>query len=114
MSSTNATVTFSYDGNVKSRTDASGTTKWDYDKLNRESALQNGAQTALAYTPGGDVDHYTDPTGTTERGGGLSGAGRRLRVYRVWAVVSVWSLSMRFSLMSTEARTEGTVMLGSR
>ncbi|GGZ88203.1 type IV secretion protein Rhs [Streptomyces plicatus] len=70
VSSTNFTVTYSYDGdgNVKSRTDASGTTKWDYDKLNRESVrtLQNGAQTALAYTPGGDVDFYTDPTGTTD------------------------------------------------
>ncbi|RSS10752.1 RHS repeat protein [Streptomyces sp. WAC05458] len=70
VSSTNFTVTYSYDGdgNVTSRTDASGTTKWDYDKLNRESVrtLQNGAQTALAYTPGGDVDFYTDPTGTTD------------------------------------------------
>ncbi|WP_455680235.1 hypothetical protein [Streptomyces griseosporeus] len=28
--------------------------------------LQNGAQTALAYTSGGDVDYYTDPTGTTD------------------------------------------------
>ncbi|MFE2267495.1 hypothetical protein ACFXB2_37370 [Streptomyces griseosporeus] len=68
--STNDTVTFSYDGdgNLKSRTDASGTTTWDYDKLNRESVrtLQNGAQTALAYTSGGDVDYYTDPTGTTD------------------------------------------------
>ncbi|MEV8129448.1 hypothetical protein AB0P07_36470 [Streptomyces sp. NPDC085944] len=62
------TVTYCYDGdgNVKSRTDASGTTKWEYDKLNRESirTLHNGAQTALAHTPGGDVDFYTDPTGT--------------------------------------------------
>ncbi|MFE1013776.1 RHS repeat-associated core domain-containing protein [Streptomyces sp. NPDC058794] len=70
VSSTNFTVTYTYDGdgNVTSRTDASGTTKWDYDKLNRESVrtLQNGAQTALAYTPGGDVDFYTDPTGTTD------------------------------------------------
>ncbi|GGW86469.1 hypothetical protein GCM10010320_80160 [Streptomyces caelestis] len=68
VSSTNATVTYSYDGNVKTRTDASGTTDWDYDKLNRESirTLQNGAQTALAYTPGGDVDYYTDPTGKTD------------------------------------------------
>ncbi|CAL9328808.1 hypothetical protein SUDANB13_06496 [Streptomyces sp. enrichment culture] len=70
VSSTNFTVTYSYDGNgnVKSRTDASGTTKWDYDELNRESVrtLQNGAQTALAYTPGGDVDFYTDPTGKTD------------------------------------------------
>jgi RHS repeat-associated protein len=70
VSSTNFTVTYPYDGdgNVKSRTDASGTTKWDYDKLNREKVrtLQNGAQTALAYTPGGDVDYYTDPTGTTD------------------------------------------------
>jgi RHS repeat-associated protein len=70
VSSTNSTVTFTYDGdgNVKTCTDASGTTKWDYDDLNRESirTLQNGAQTALAYTPGGDVDHYTDPTGKTD------------------------------------------------
>ncbi|MFI0269681.1 RHS repeat-associated core domain-containing protein [Streptomyces luteogriseus] len=70
VSSTNATVTYSYDGdgNVKTRADASGTTKWDYDKLNRESVrtLQNGAQTALAYTPGGEVDYYTDPTGKTD------------------------------------------------
>ncbi|WP_079194841.1 RHS repeat-associated core domain-containing protein [Streptomyces sp. CB02400] len=70
VSSTNLTVTYSYDGdgNVTTRTDASGTTTWQYDKLNRESVrtLQNGAQTALAYTPGGDVDHYTDPTGKTD------------------------------------------------
>ncbi|MGX1624073.1 RHS repeat-associated core domain-containing protein [Streptomyces sp. NPDC055506] len=70
VSSTNATVTFDYDGdgNLKSRTDASGTTRWDYDKLNRERirTLQNGAQTALAYTPGGEVDHYTDPNGKTD------------------------------------------------
>ncbi|MFD0053767.1 RHS repeat-associated core domain-containing protein [Streptomyces sp. NPDC127168] len=70
VSSTNSTVTYTYDGdgNVKSRTDASGTTTWKYDKLNREwvRTLQNGAQTALAYTPGGDVDYYTDPTGTTD------------------------------------------------
>ncbi|MFE0849137.1 hypothetical protein ACFW41_24540 [Streptomyces rochei] len=48
VSSTNFTVTYDGDGNVTSRTDASGTTKWDYDKLNRESVrtLQNGAQTA--------------------------------------------------------------------
>ncbi|MFF0095116.1 hypothetical protein ACFYSF_34995 [Streptomyces canus] len=51
----NFTVTYSYDGagNVKSRTDASGATRWDYGELNREKVrtLQNGAQTALAYTP---------------------------------------------------------------
>ncbi|MFI6377710.1 RHS repeat-associated core domain-containing protein [Streptomyces sp. NPDC050546] len=70
VSSTNATVTFEYDGdgNLKSRSDASGTTRWDYDGLNREKlrTLQNGAQAALAYTPGGEVDYYTDPTGTTD------------------------------------------------
>ncbi|WP_234335367.1 MULTISPECIES: RHS repeat-associated core domain-containing protein [Streptomyces] len=70
VSSTNATVTYSYDGdgNVTSRTDASGTTKWDYDELNRERVrtLQNGAQTALAYSPGGEVDYYVDPTGKTD------------------------------------------------
>ncbi|GAA2607368.1 hypothetical protein [Streptomyces lienomycini] len=39
VSSTNFTVTYSYDGDgdATSRTDVSGTTKWDYDKLNRES-----------------------------------------------------------------------------
>ncbi|MFI9175622.1 RHS repeat-associated core domain-containing protein [Streptomyces lincolnensis] len=70
VSSTNSTVTYAYDGdgNLKVRTDASGTTKWDYDELNRESVrtLQNGAQTALAYTPGGEVDYYTDPSGKTD------------------------------------------------
>ncbi|MFI6339365.1 hypothetical protein [Streptomyces sp. NPDC050535] len=70
VSSTNLTVTYSYDGdgNLKSRTDTSGTTGRDYDELNRESVrtLQSGAQAALAYTPGGDVDHYTDPTGKTD------------------------------------------------
>ncbi|BFO18469.1 hypothetical protein SHKM778_48570 [Streptomyces sp. KM77-8] len=70
VSSTNFTVTYSYDGdgNLRSRTDASGTTEWDYDELNRESVrtLQNGAQTALAYTPGGDVDFYVDPGGKTD------------------------------------------------
>ncbi|MEU9171897.1 RHS repeat-associated core domain-containing protein [Streptomyces sp. NPDC048420] len=70
VSSTNSTVTYDYDGdgNLKVRTDASGTTRWDYDKLNREKVrtLQSGAQTALAYTPGGDVDYYTDPTGRTD------------------------------------------------
>lgn len=37
-------------------------------RLNRESVrtLQNGAQTALAYTPGGEVDHHTDLTGKTD------------------------------------------------
>lgn len=70
VSSTNLTVTYSYDGdgNLKVRTDASGTTRWDYDKLNREKVrtLQSSAQAALAYTPGGDVDYYTDPTGKTD------------------------------------------------
>ncbi|MFC8829669.1 RHS repeat-associated core domain-containing protein [Streptomyces sp. NPDC057137] len=70
VSSTNSTVTYTWDGdgNQTSRTDASGTTRWDFDALNRESVrtLQNGAQTALAYTPGGEVDHYTDPNGKTE------------------------------------------------
>ncbi|MFJ8187876.1 RHS repeat-associated core domain-containing protein [Streptomyces sp. NPDC096105] len=70
VSSTNSTVKFTYDGdgNVRTRTDASGSTGWTYDELNRESVrtLQNGAQTVLAYTPGGEVDHYTDPTGKTD------------------------------------------------
>ncbi|WP_053849537.1 hypothetical protein [Streptomyces sp. NRRL B-24085] len=64
------TGSYSYDGdgNVMTRTDASGTTRWDYDKLNLEKVrtLQSDAQTALAYTPGGDVDYYSDPTGKTD------------------------------------------------
>ncbi|WP_344358281.1 RHS repeat-associated core domain-containing protein [Streptomyces gobitricini] len=70
VSSTSMTVTYTYDadGNLTSRTDASGTTIWTFDELNRESTrtLQNGAQTLLAYTPGGDVDYYTDPNGKTD------------------------------------------------
>ncbi|MFD9327851.1 RHS repeat-associated core domain-containing protein [Streptomyces sp. NPDC060065] len=70
VSSTSQTVTFTYDGdgNLTSRSDASGTSRWSFDKLNRESirTLQSGAQTALAYTPGGEVDHYTDPNGKTD------------------------------------------------
>ncbi|MFF2189911.1 RHS repeat-associated core domain-containing protein [Streptomyces sp. NPDC058155] len=70
VSSPNSTVRYTWDGdgNQTSRTDASGTTRWDFDGLNRESVrtLQNGAQTAVAYTPGGEVDHYTDPNGTTD------------------------------------------------
>ncbi|MEU9983571.1 RHS repeat-associated core domain-containing protein [Streptomyces sp. NPDC050856] len=70
VSSTSMTVTYGYDGdgNLTNRTDASGTTSWSFDKLNREATrtLQNGAQTVLAYTPGGDVDYYTDPNGKTD------------------------------------------------
>ncbi|MEU7283054.1 RHS repeat-associated core domain-containing protein [Streptomyces sp. NPDC045431] len=70
VSSTNTTVTYTYDGdgNLTSRTDATGTTVWTFDKLNREATrtLQHGAQTVLAYTPGGEVDHYTDPNGKTD------------------------------------------------
>ncbi|MEV4999382.1 RHS repeat-associated core domain-containing protein [Streptomyces niveus] len=70
ISSPSSTVIYTWDGdgNQTSRTDASGTTRWDFDALNRESVrtLQNGAQTALAYTPGGEVDHYTDPNGKTD------------------------------------------------
>ncbi|MEN8656137.1 RHS repeat-associated core domain-containing protein, partial [Streptomyces sp. 21So2-11] len=70
VSSTNRTVTFAYDGdgNLTYRGDASGITKWSFDKLNRESTrtLQNGVQTALGYAPGGEVEQYTDPNGTTD------------------------------------------------
>ncbi|WP_308282244.1 RHS repeat-associated core domain-containing protein [Streptomyces lichenis] len=70
VSSTTQTVTYAYDadGNTVSRKDASGTTGWAFDALNRESTrtLQNGVQTVLAYTPGGDVDWYTDANGKTD------------------------------------------------
>lgn len=57
------------DGNLKSRTDASGTLAFTYDGMSRETirTLQNGAQTVLAYTASeGNVDYYTDPQGTTD------------------------------------------------
>ncbi|MEU9748723.1 RHS repeat-associated core domain-containing protein [Streptomyces niveus] len=70
ISSPNSTITYTWDGdgNQTSRTDASGTTRWEFDALNRESVrtLQNGAQTVIAYTPGGEADHYTDPNGKTD------------------------------------------------
>ncbi|MFF8830863.1 RHS repeat-associated core domain-containing protein [Streptomyces sp. NPDC015131] len=70
VSSTSMAVAYTYDGdgNLTSRTDASGTTVWTFDKLNREATrtLQKGAQTILAYTPGGEIDYYTDPNGTTD------------------------------------------------
>ena len=64
------TVTYTYDadGNLASRTDATGTVVWTYDALGRETVrtLQDGSTTVLAYTPDGSVDTYTDPTGTVD------------------------------------------------
>ncbi|WP_307679905.1 RHS repeat-associated core domain-containing protein [Streptomyces sp. V4I2] len=70
VSTTNTTVTYSYDGdgNIKQRTDDIGTIKYDFDPLSRETVrtLQDGSQTVLAYTPAGNVDTYTDPQGTVD------------------------------------------------
>ncbi|MFF6955791.1 RHS repeat-associated core domain-containing protein [Streptomyces sp. NPDC008317] len=56
---------FDGDGNQTSRTDATGTTTYLPDALNRESlrTLADGSATLLTYDPAGNVVTYTDPTG---------------------------------------------------
>ncbi|MEE1831781.1 DUF6531 domain-containing protein [Streptomyces sp. SP17KL33] len=56
------------DGNLVQRSDGTGTTKYDFDPLQRETVrhLQDGSQTLLAYTPAGNVDYYQDPAGTVD------------------------------------------------
>ncbi|MFB7931965.1 RHS repeat-associated core domain-containing protein [Streptomyces sp. NPDC056039] len=70
VSSTNDTVRYYYDGdgNLRQRDDGTGTTKYEFDPLSRESVrtLQNGSQTKLTYTPAGNVDTYEDPAGVTD------------------------------------------------
>ncbi|MFD3514743.1 RHS repeat-associated core domain-containing protein [Streptomyces sp. NPDC058657] len=65
-----ATVTYVYDGdgNLSSRTDATGVQTYQFDALSRETVrtLQDGSQTVLAYTADGDVDTYKDPGGVTD------------------------------------------------
>jgi YD repeat-containing protein len=65
-----ARVEYSYDGdgNLTQRSDATGTIKYAFDPLQRETVrtLQDGSQTLLAYTAAGNVDHYSDPAGTTD------------------------------------------------
>ncbi|GGX80446.1 hypothetical protein GCM10010358_38520 [Streptomyces minutiscleroticus] len=70
VSSTNDTVRYWYDGdgNLVQRTDGTGTVKYDFDPLQRETVrhLQDGSQTLLAYTAAGNVDYYQDPAGRTD------------------------------------------------
>ncbi|MEV5440507.1 RHS repeat-associated core domain-containing protein [Streptomyces sp. NPDC052682] len=56
------------DGNLVQRSDGTGTVKYDFDPLQRETVrhLQDGSQTLLAYTPAGNVDYYQDPAGTVD------------------------------------------------
>lgn len=56
------------DGNLRQRTDGTGTISYEFDPLQRETVrhLQDGSQTLLAYTPAGNVDYYTDPSGTID------------------------------------------------
>ncbi|MEU5117141.1 RHS repeat-associated core domain-containing protein [Streptomyces longwoodensis] len=65
-----ARVEYSYDGdgNLTQRSDATGTIKYAFDPLQRETVrtLQDGSQTLLAYTPAGNVDYYSDPAGTSD------------------------------------------------
>ncbi|MFF9395297.1 RHS repeat-associated core domain-containing protein [Streptomyces griseoluteus] len=70
VSSTNDTVRYWYDGdgNLVQRSDGTGTVKYDFDPLQRETVrhLQDGSQTLLAYTAAGNVDYYQDPAGTID------------------------------------------------
>ncbi len=70
VSSTNDTVRYWYDGdgNLTQRSDGTGTIKYDFDPLQRETVrhLQDGSQTLLAYTPAGNVDYYQDPVGKVD------------------------------------------------
>ncbi|MHB9756550.1 RHS repeat-associated core domain-containing protein [Streptomyces sp. BYX5S] len=67
VSTTNDTVRYYYDGdgNLRQRDDSTGTVKYQFDPLQRETVrtLQDGSQTLLAYTPAGNVDFYQDPAG---------------------------------------------------
>nr|WP_232627224.1 RHS repeat-associated core domain-containing protein [Streptomyces alfalfae] len=70
VSTTNDTVRYHYDGdgNLRQRDDSTGTVKYQFDPLQRETVrtLQDGSQTLLAYTPAGNVDFYQDPAGKTD------------------------------------------------
>ncbi|WP_428986000.1 RHS repeat-associated core domain-containing protein [Streptomyces pyxinicus] len=56
------------DGNLSQRTDGTGTVKYQFDPLQRETVrtLQDTSQTLLAYTPAGNVDYYQDPAGKVD------------------------------------------------
>ncbi|NEB75837.1 RHS repeat-associated core domain-containing protein [Streptomyces sp. SID14478] len=70
VSTTHDTVRYYYDGdgNLRQRDDSTGTVKYQFDPLQRETVrtLQDGSQTLLAYTPAGNVDFYQDPAGKTD------------------------------------------------
>ncbi|MBW5423344.1 RHS repeat protein [Streptomyces sp. BG9H] len=70
VSTTNDTVRYWYDGdgNLRQRDDSTGTIKYQFDPLQRETirTLQDGSQTLLAYTPAGNVDFYQDPAGKVD------------------------------------------------
>ncbi|MGW7276328.1 RHS repeat-associated core domain-containing protein [Streptomyces sp. NPDC054864] len=70
VSTTNDTVRYFYDddGNLTQRDDNTGTIKYQFDPLQRETVrtLQDGSQTLLAYTPAGNVDFYQDPAGKVD------------------------------------------------
>ncbi|MGA5039825.1 RHS repeat-associated core domain-containing protein [Streptomyces capoamus] len=56
------------DGNLVQRSDGTGTVKYQFDPLQRETVrtLQDTSQTLLAYTPAGNVDYYQDPAGKVD------------------------------------------------
>lgn len=63
-----ATVSYVYDGNgnITSRTDATGTTSYVYDALNRQTrkTLPGGATITYVYDAAGNMTSYTDGGGT--------------------------------------------------
>jgi RHS repeat-associated protein len=56
------------DGNLVQRSDGTGTVKYDFDPLQRETVrhLQDGSETLLVYTAAGNVDFYQDPAGKVD------------------------------------------------
>ncbi|MEU7649257.1 RHS repeat-associated core domain-containing protein [Streptomyces huasconensis] len=70
VSTPNDTVRYWYDGdgNLRQRDDSTGTIKYQFDPLQRETVrtLQDSSQTLLAYTPAGNVDFYQDPAGKVD------------------------------------------------
>ncbi|MFE9834528.1 RHS repeat-associated core domain-containing protein [Streptomyces sp. NPDC005551] len=69
-SSNYARVEYWYDGdgNLTQRSDGTGTVKYEFDPLQRETVrtLQDESQTLLAYTAAGNVDYYQDPAGKVD------------------------------------------------
>ncbi|WP_261621192.1 RHS repeat-associated core domain-containing protein [Pseudarthrobacter equi] len=63
--STCVSTTFDANGNQTQRTDAAGTTTFDYDPQNRATGkTTGGVTTTVAYDKASNITSFTDPTGT--------------------------------------------------